>query len=237
MTETVKVIGVGPGASDLLPVRSQKFLAEAEVVVGFTTVLKPVQPWLNPAARQIKLSYKDQEAGLAEAAALAAEGRKTVACAWGDFNFSGKELVDRVRSACQPYDLKLELVPGISSLQIALAQTGLAMEDSLFITLHRRGGLPAAQAEVLKMANRNERHLLVLPHTFDLMPPALAAFLVSNGQPGERPVTVFERLTHPDERRHELSLAELAASPHEFSDLSIVVLRRWPAEEVDHAAR
>lgn len=227
MTQNVAVIGVGPGAPDLLPIRSQRLLAQAQVVAGFTTVLQPVQEWLNPQAQQIKLTYKNQTAGLEEAARLAAAGKATVFCAWGDFNFSGQELVERVRIACQPYDLKIELVPGISSLQIACAKAGLAMEESLFITLHRRGGLETAQAELLKMVQRNERNLLVLPHTFDLMPPALANYLLQNGQSTNRPVLVFERLAHPDEREHHLKLVELAESQHEFSDLSVVVLPLW----------
>ena len=222
--DSVVIIGVGPGASDLLPLRSQQYLATAEVVCGFTTVLKPVQMWLQPAAIQLQLSYKDQTARLEEAAQLAASGKPTVFCAWGDFNFSGKELVERVRLACQPYNLKIELVPGISSLQIACAQAGLAMEESLFITLHRRGGLEMATAEVVAEAAKNTRNLLILPHTFDLMPSALAALLVAAGQLTTRPLTVFERLTHPDERRLDTTLGELANNPHEFSDLSIVVL-------------
>lgn len=225
-TEVV-LIGVGPGAADLLPVRSQRHLSTAGVVCGFITVLAAVQEWINPEAQLVHLTYRDQDEMLAVAASLAAKGRKTVFCAWGDFNFSGKELVERVYQACQPYKLPVTLVPGISSLQIACALAGLAMEESLFITLHRRGGLDAAKAELLGAASRNERNLLVLPHTFELMPPALAKFLVLEGQPVNRPVTVFERLTHPDQREHHLTLGELAESAHEFSDLSVVVLPKY----------
>lgn len=221
---TVIIIGVGPGATDLLPVRSQRFVQQADVVCGFTTVLKPLQEWLRPEATQIQLTYKNQTEELERAAKLAGDGQKVVFCAWGDFNFSGKELVERVRLACQSYNLMIELVPGISSLQIACAKAGLAMEESLFVTLHRRGGLEAATRDLALAAKRAERNLLVLPHTFDLMPPALAAFLLQEGLAPERKIIVFERLTHPDEREHHLTLAELAASSHEFSDLSIVVL-------------
>ena len=224
----VVIIGVGPGAPDLLPVRSQRYVQTADVVCGFTTVLKPLQEWLKPGAKQIQLSYKNQTAGLEEAAQLAAQGQQTVFCAWGDFNFSGKELVERVRAACQPLQLPILLVPGISSLQIACAEAGLAMEESMFITLHRRGGLDSAKADLLQAVARNERNLLVLPHTFDLMPPALAKLLLEAGQQGERSIIVFERLTHTDERRHYTTLSALAVSSHEFSDLSIVVLPLQP---------
>ncbi len=225
----VAIIGVGPGAPDLLPLRSLELLKRAKVVCGFTTVLKPIQGYLSPEVRQINLTYKNQVACLEEAARWAAGGLETVFCAWGDFNFSGKELVERVKQAGLPYNLEYELIPGISSLQIACARAGLAMEESLFITLHRRGGLEAAEAELALALRRGERNLLVLPHTFDLMPAALAAFLIQEGEDPARPVTVFERLTHPAEAEHHLNLAELAADQHEFSDLSIVVLPLWEA--------
>jgi cobalt-precorrin-7 (C5)-methyltransferase len=77
---------------------------------------------------------------------------------------------------------------------------------------------------LLEAARRGERNLLVLPHTFELMPSALAAFLVAEGLPPDRPVTVFERLTHADEQVHNGTLGKLASCSHQFSDLSVVVL-------------
>ena len=45
-------------------------------------------------------------------------------CAWGDLNFSSRELLDRVRRRAD-----VELIPGISSVQVACARTGFTMEN------------------------------------------------------------------------------------------------------------
>ena len=67
---------------------------------------------------------------------------------------------------------------------------------------------------------------------FDFMPPAIAANAISDGADPEHPVTVFQRLSLPDEQRWDGTLAQCAELPDEFSDLSIMVFPR-PAGDHD----
>lgn len=227
MTEnnnTAYLVGVGPGDPDLIPVASQKRLQAADCIAGFKTVNGIAAAWAGTDSDFIDLSYRNQEAGLEQAASLAAQGRRVVFTAWGDFNFSGNELVARIERACEAHGVQLDYIPGISSLQVAFARTRLPVEDSLFITLHRRDGLESAQQQLLHHVEENRRHLLVLPHTFDMMPAAIAAFLLERGQNPERRVCVMERLSAADEKITDFTLQGLSAVRDEFSDLSIVVL-------------
>lgn len=63
----------------------------------------------------------------------------------------------------------------------------------------------------------DEWHLLVLPRPYDWMPDSMAEFLLDSASPGERTrrselrATVYEHLTHEDERSAETTLEELAA--------------------------
>ena len=80
--------------------------------------------------------------------------------------------------------------------------------------------------------SQGRRNVILLPRPYDFMPPAIAAGAIAAGADPAHPVTVFQRLTLPGETRWEGTLAECAALPDEFSDLSIMVFPR-PAGEGD----
>ncbi len=214
----VTIIGVGPGDGAYLTLKARERLEQADLVAGFRTVLDVVTPW-TANAEVCPMSYRDQEDVLEYAVGEAGKGRKLVVCAWGDLNFSAKELLNRVTRRAGD----VELVPGISSVQIALARSGLPMEESLFITLHRREGHGSALEELAHYLKEGRRNVVLLPRPFDLMPPAIAAGLIEEGIPAAHGVTVYQRLTLDGEQSWAGTLAECAAITEEFSDLSIMV--------------
>ena len=220
-TDNVTIIGVGPGDRRLLTAGAIELLGQAEVVAGFRTVLEVVQPYAG-AAELCPMSYRDQEAVLDYAVGQARAGRKLVVCAWGDLNVSARELLERVTRRTGP----VALLPGISSVQVALSRAGVALEEAVFITLHRREGSESALAELLHYLTEGRRHIVLLPRPFDLMPPAIAAGLLDEGAPPEREMTIYQRLTLDGEQAWHGTLAQCAALTEEFSDLSIMVFRR-----------
>ena len=215
------VVAVGPGDPRMLTLRGRAALEAADLVVGFKTVLDVVADWCGKAEVR-PMSYRDQESVLEYAAAQAAQGRNCVVCCWGDLNVSAHELLARVhRRAGQ-----VELIPGVSSIQIASARAGIALEESLFITLHRRDGGEPALAELERYLQEGLRHIILLPRPFDLMPPAICQGLLDAGIPASRPVTVYQRLTLDGETQWRGALADCAALTQEFSDLSIMLFPR-----------
>ena len=215
------VVAVGPGDPGFLTMRAREALEAADVVVGFKTVLDVVDQWCGNAEMR-PMSYRDQEEVLEYAAGQAALGKNCVVCCWGDLNVSAGELLARVyRRAGQ-----VELVLGVSSIQVACARAGIALEESLFITLHRRDGSEPALAELEHYLREGQRHIILLPRPFYLMPPAIAGDLIAAGIAPERPVTVFQRLTLEGEQAWSGPLQGCAALTEEFSDLSIMVFPR-----------
>jgi cobalt-precorrin-7 (C5)-methyltransferase len=217
ITAEITVVGVGPGDPDLLTLKAREALQQAETVVGFKSVLVPVRRWIT--GDVLPMSYADQDRVLDDLASLAGQGRRCVVCVWGDVNVSARELIDRVR---QRVDL-VHLVPGISSVQVACIRLGLALEESLFITLHARAGHDTATRELLSALRGGERHVILLPRPWDLMPRQISQLLLDQGIEEGTPVQVLQRLTLPEEKVTPFTLASLAAGEEEFSDLSIMV--------------
>lgn len=220
------VVAVGPGDPDLLTLKGRQALAAADLVVGFKTVLDVIAGHITDAELR-PMSYRDQETVLDYAQEQAQQGKSCVVCVWGDLNVSAKELLNRVRRRADV----VTLIPGVSSVQIACARAGLSLEESLFLTLHQRWDRGSELAELVDTLRQGRRNVILLPRPFDFMPPAIAANAISDGADPEHPVTVFQRLTLPDESRWDGTLAQCAQLPDEFSDLSIMVFPRPSAAQ------
>jgi len=221
----VHAVGVGPGSDAFLTGRAERLLDEADVVVGFETVVDHARSAIGGDA--LTCGYRDEAETLARFADRVAAGDRGVAVLMGDPNHSGYQFLGKVERAV---DADVRLVPGISSLQVAASRARTPMERSTFVTLHQSGDL-TAERERLR-ADVGERHLQVLPRPYDLMPGDVAADLLETGADPDRPALVLERLTHDDEAITRTTLGDLsehaggddpADSP--FSDLSVLVVR------------
>ena len=215
---SITVVAVGPGDSDMLTLRGREALMNADLVLGFTTVLNVVRPWLEHAEVR-PMTYRDQEEVLEYAEGQVRAGKRCVVCCWGDLNVSARELLARVRRRAD----NVKLVPGISSVQVAMARTGISLEDAVFITLHKRADTGGDLDELVHYINEGRRHIIMLPRPFDLMPAGIATGLLDAGVRGDLPMAVYQRLTLEDEKRWSGTLRECSAIEEEFSDLSIMV--------------
>ncbi len=224
--DPVHVIGIGPGDPDYLTGRARDRLENADVVVGFATVVDHIAPLTD--ADCLPCSYDDEGAILEEFGDRVADGARGVAVQMGDPNVSGYEFLRKVERAVVG---SVRVVPGISAIQLAMSRARTPLEGSTFVTLHQRGPLGDALEQLFR--DVGDRHLLVLPRPYDLMPADIAAVLVSEGAPRTLDAIVYERLSHDDEAVHRTNLAALARhaggdSPDDtpFSDLAVLVVRK-----------
>ena len=216
------IVAVGPGDNGFLTLKGRQTIEEADLVAGFETVLNVIRPFATK-AELCSMAYRNQEEVLDYAVdKVINEGKSLVVCAWGDLNVSAKELLDRVRKRVDQVDL----VPGISSVQIAMARTGISLEHTVFVTLHTRAGTETALDELLHYLKEGQRNVILLPRPYDLMPAGITAGILSKGVDGNQQMTVFQRLTHEDEQRWDGTINECAVITSEFSDLSLMVFHK-----------
>jgi len=219
----VHAVGIGPGNTEYLTPRGRRAIRQADVVVGFETVVEFVRSETD--ADLLTCGYRDEGETLATFAERVADGEIGTAVLMGDPNHSGYQFVGKVQRAVDP---PVRVIPGISSLQIAASRARTPMEDTTFVTLHKSGDI-ASDLRRLR-ADVGERHLLVLPRPFDWMPEDVATDLLDAGASRSLTALVLERLTHSDEQITGTTLSELAAiassdDDSSFSDLSVLAVR------------
>ncbi|AOW81015.1 cobalt-precorrin-6Y C(5)-methyltransferase [Halodesulfurarchaeum formicicum] len=221
----VIAVGIGPGNTDFLTKRGRDAIAQADVVVGFGTVVEMVAELTD--AELLTCGYKDEAEALAAFGERVAEGAKGVAVLMGDPNHSGYQFLGKVENAV---DRPVQVVPGISAIQVAASRARTPMEDTRFVTLHKSGDIEPGLQRLRAVVG--ERNLLVLPRPYDVMPGDIAADLLDSGADPELDTLVLEELTHESETVTRLTLGELAKhaggdGPEDtpFSDLSVLSVR------------
>ena len=234
--EPVHAVGIGPGNPDYLTRRGAQVIREADVVVGFETVVEFVASETD--ADLLTCGYRDEADALETFAERVDAGDRGVAVLMGDPNHSGYQFLGKVERAV---DAPVRVSPGVSSLQIAASRARTPMEDSEFVTLHKSGDLDADLDRLVAAAG--DRHLLVLPRPFDWMPGDIAQLLVDSGVDPALDALVCERLTHADEQITRTTLGDLQESAGgqgtestPYSDLSVVVVRAAGPEAAEEAA-
>ena len=222
----VHAVGIGPGNLDYLTPRGRQAIDDADVVVGFETVVEFIAEETD--ADLLTCGYKDEREALTTFADRVASGERGTAVLMGDPNHSGYQFVGKVQDVV---DRPVRVIPGISSLQIAASRARTPMEDTEFVTLHKSGDISDDLQRLT--AAVGDRHLLVLPRPFDWMPGDIAAHLLEAGAAPALDALVLEKLTHDDESISRFSLGDLAdhagrsgADSTPFSDLSVLAVRR-----------
>ncbi|QHS17377.1 cobalt-precorrin-7 (C(5))-methyltransferase [haloarchaeon 3A1-DGR] len=225
---SVHAVGIGPGNLEYLTPRGRRAIEAADVVVGFTTVVEFLTDGMAVDADVLTCGYRNEAETLAAFAERVADGAVGTAVLMGDPNHSGYQFLGKVEAAI---DRPVRVVPGISALQVAASRARTPMEATTFVTLHKSGDLDDDLARL--RADVGDRHLLVLPRPFDLMPEDVAADLIETADADPSlEALVLERLTHADERITRTTLGELAelaesaeSADSPFSDLSVLAVR------------
>jgi cobalt-precorrin-7 (C5)-methyltransferase len=142
------VVGVGPGDPEYLTVKALKALERCRAVAGWPSVLGrlPLE-----GKEVVALSYQNQEAELKRLAALSLSADVCLAV-HGDPAVSDWELMERVRALGVP----LEIISGVSSVNVALARAGLDLARVVVVSQHAREPQPLPPPEC-------SRDLVVIP--------------------------------------------------------------------------
>ena len=216
----VYAVGVGPGSPSFVPNVIKDVISKCDVVIGYGYTLKTIEGFLN-GQQKIEVTMKNQEDAYQK---IAAEDNHTILIPFtGDVNFSESEVVDRL---IEVFD-EVEIIPGISSIQVAAAKARVPIDKSKVITMHVTTPIEEKKLELQK-ALIDGFSVILVPRPWPkipekhFMPSEIAKYLKNNGfETSKMKVYVFEAVTTENETTFEGMVSEL--EDKEFSDLSVMV--------------
>ena len=211
MTGKIYIIGIGPGASEYLTKKAIDTVKISDYTVGSTRAIELFDDVQNKIAFNVKELLDKLEEGVK----LAVDGNIVSILSTGDPGFSGVlNTVLRLSDENNFSKENIEVIPGISSLQLAAAKCHIQWDNANVMTFHGRENIE----EILPVIN-NGKTTIALPSR---KVKDMAQFLLDNGIEAERKVTVCERLSYPDEKIVTTTLADIAES--EFTYMCIIII-------------
>ena len=185
------IVGCGPGSREYLTRAAEQIVDEAEVIVGSAGLLA-----LFPEARGEKVTVDNVYERL-DLVEKSYQQRRTVLLVTGDpgVHSLARLAIERIgRQNC-------EVIPGISSVQLAFAKAGLVWDEARVVSYH--GG----EGGNLREVSSEKAHVAIL--TDEKTPPSkIAEELLTHCEPA-RAVILCERLSLPGEKIQQMTLQAL----------------------------
>ncbi|MBS3910851.1 MAG: precorrin-6y C5,15-methyltransferase (decarboxylating) subunit CbiE [Hydrogenophaga sp.] len=221
-----RIVGVLDDGVASLGTTALQHLRAAQLVIGGTRTLQLLAAHISPDAVQHDLSGALSQVPEWIRAAQA-EGRRVVVLATGDPLCHGIAAYLASRLCIEA----IEVMPNVSTLQLACARLGLPWQDMKFSSVHSKdagdwvpGSPPNHGLYALLRDIRQHDRLAVLTSP-DNTPDRIARMLIAEGLADEVEMAVAERLCQPEERIVSgMSLSAAAQMP--FADPNVVLLWR-----------
>lgn len=211
MTGKIYIVGIGPGSSEYLTKKAMDTVKSSDYTIGSTRAID----LFDDVTGKIAFNVKNLLDKLEEGVQLACDGNTVSILSTGDPGFSGVlNTVLRISGEKNFPKENIEVVPGISSLQLAAAKCHIQWDNANVMTFHGRENIK----DILEVIN-NGKVTIALPSR---KVKDMAQFLLDNGVEPDRKVVVCERLSYPDEKIVEANLKDIAQS--EFTYMCIIVI-------------
>ena len=211
MSGKIYIIGIGPGSSEYLTKKAMDTVKMSDYTVGSTRAVDLFDDVQNT----IPFNVKELVDTLKKGVQLAVDGNVVSILSTGDPGFSGVlNTVLRISKEKNFPKENIEVIPGISSLQLAAARCHIQWDNANVMTFHGRENIE----DILPVIN-NGKTTIALPSR---KVKDMAQFLLDNGVEADRKVVVCERLSYPDEKIVEATLSDIANS--EFTYMCIIVI-------------
>ena len=217
----VYAVGVGPGSPRYIIDAVKEVILYSDIVIGYKYTLKTIERLLVN-KKVYEITMQDQEE-VYQSVAKTLGDKTCVVPFTGDVNFSESEVVDRLVEIFG----KVQIIPGISSIQVATAKAGVPLDKSKVITLHVTTSIEEKKLELQK-ALLDGYSVVLVPRPWPkdpskhFMQSEIAFYLKNHGFDTTKiRVRVFEFLTTDKETCFVGTLKELEGK--QFSDLSVIV--------------
>lgn len=201
------IVGIGPGSKDYLTLASKKAVESSDIVIGSRRALDLFE---IPDHSRIELKAQNMSEDMKLAVLEVKNGKVVALLSTGDPGFSG--ILKPILKLEE--DINIEVIPGVSSVQLCAAKLKIPWDEADLITMHGKG----ISEDILNVIN-NGKPTIMLPN---FKPSELADYLIENGIDPDRKAAICEKLSYDDEKIIETSLKSISGM--EFSYMCVMVV-------------
>ncbi len=229
MTKKLFVIGVGPGSKKYITDYTKEVIKNSNFIIGYKYTLSTISHIIDSSIQQVfEITMKNQEEIYLDVFNnLMKDDDQCIVPFTGDVNFSESEVVDRLLELFG--DDNVEIISGISSIQIASAKSRVPLDKATIITFHITGDIEEKKLELVKSVV-DKKSVILVPRPWpsnpskNFMPSDISLFLKKNGSDTSKiNVWIFEDLT--DDVKETIYKGKMDSLENKkFSDMSVMVI-------------
>ena len=213
----ISIVGAGPGSPDYVTPIARKSIQSAELVVGAERVLSLFKDDIK--GETLKLTAKNLNEAIRRCVEYAEKGKTVALLSTGDPGFSG--LLRTFRNAIEGKNVEVNVVPGISAMQVCAAKLAMTWDDVMMFSFHE--GTSLERKKLLLGAVEKGNAVMLLPNPKDFTPADIAKFLINGGIAADTPAIICENLSLNNERVENSTLKGIAGMT--FDPLCVMVIR------------
>ncbi len=214
----LNIVGVGPGGADYVTPVVHKTVAEAEIVIGAQRSLDLFSSDIHGETQV--LTAKNLNTLLKYAIESAKNGKTVAVLSTGDPGFSG--LLKSVLNTKLITANEINVVPGVSAVQVCAARLRLSWDEVSLFTFHQ-GNVSTEKKSELAACLKAGRDVMLLPDARAFSPKEIAIFLIKAGFDSKMPVFICENLTLSNEKVTPSRLEDVSAA--DFGGLCVMVIK------------
>ena len=221
------LVGVGPGSSSYLTDVVREVIRKSKYLIGYKYTLSIIRDLIIPNFHQVyEVTMKNQDETYNEVYKKMQENEFCTIPFTGDVNFSESEVVDRLLEIFG--NDKVELMPGISSIQVAASRAKVPLDKARVLSFHITEDIEEKKRELVQVI-QEKKSVVLVPRPWNnnteknFMQSEIALYLKNEGiDTSKLIVWVFEFLTTTEERVFRGKLNEL--EDMDFSAMSVLVI-------------
>jgi cobalt-precorrin-7 (C5)-methyltransferase len=217
----VYAVGVGPGSPRYITDAVKEVILYSDIIIGYKYTLQTIERLLvNKEVYEITMQNQEE---IYQKVAKTLGDKTCVIPFTGDVNFSESEVVDRLIEIFG----EVQIISGISSVQVAAAKARVPLDKSKVVTMHVTTTIEEKKLELQK-ALLDGYNVILVPRPWpkdpskNFMQSEIAFYLKDHGfDTSKMKVHVFEFLTTDRETSFVGTVKDLEGK--QFSDLSVMV--------------
>ncbi|MGI0086992.1 MAG: SAM-dependent methyltransferase [Nitrosotalea sp.] len=217
----VFAVGVGPGSPKYITDVVKEIVTNSDVIIGYKYTLETIEELAkNKVVHEITMQNQEE---VYQKVSKSLGNKTCVVPFTGDVNFSESEVVDRLVEIFGD----VQVIPGISSVQVAASKARVPLDKSRVITMHISTSIEEKKLELQK-ALIDGLSVVLVPRPWPkepakhFMQSEIAVYLKNHGfDTSGMKVHVFEFLTTKKETCFVGTVKGLEG--RQFSDLSVMV--------------
>ena len=225
------IVGVGPGSPQYLTCIAIDAINKSKYIIGYKYTLDTIESVIDRTRQEVyHVTMQNQESIYQDVYNKMKDGEYCAIPFTGDANFSESEVVDRLLQIFG--DNAVEIIPGISSIQVASSKSKIPLDKSYVLSFHVSGGIEKKKKELIN-AILDRKSVILVPRPWpsdparSFMQSEIVKFIKFNGiDTSTLKVWVFEHLTKNSKetvfRGRASDLEEMS-----FDPLSVMVIDQY----------